>query len=68
MFMNPAVTRPVLHLPPKGAVTTGTDRNGRAVRTCSSCTKNWVTHSNDACPELAKNAAKIRADWKSYFM
>ena len=68
VFMNPAGTRRVRHPPPKGAMTTGTNRNGRAVRTCSSCTKNWVTHSDDACLELTKNAAKRRADWKSYFM
>ena len=68
VLMNPARTRRVRHPPPKGAITTGTDRNGRAVRTCSSCTKNWVTHADNACLELPKNAAKQRADWKSYFM
>ena len=62
VFMNPAGTRRVRHPPPKGAMTTGTDRNGRAVRTCSSCTKNWVTHSDDACLDITKNAAKRRAD------
>ena len=54
VFMNPEGTHRVRHPPPKGAMTTGTDRNGRAVRTCSSCTKNWVTHSDDACLELKK--------------
>ena len=68
VFMNPEGTCRVRHPPPKGAMTTGTNRNGRAVRTCSSCTKNWVMHSDDACLELTKNAAKRRADWKSYFM
>ena len=48
VFMNPSGTRCVRHPPPKGVITTGTDRIGRAVRTCSSCTKNWVTHAADA--------------------
>ena len=68
VFMNPAGTRCVCHPPSKGAMTTGTDRNRRAIRTCSSCTKNWVTHADDVCFELPKNADKLRADWKSYFM
>ena len=68
VFMNPAGTRRVRHPTPKGAMTTRTDRNGRAVRMCSSCTKNWVTHSDNTCLELPKNAAKRREDWKSYFM
>ena len=54
VFMNPAGTCRVRHPPPKGAITTGMDRNGRAVRTCSSCTKNWVSHADDACLELPK--------------
>ena len=68
VFINLAGTRCVRHPPPMGAMTTGTNRNGRAVRTCSSCTKNWVMHSDDTCLELTKNAAKRREDWKSYFM
>ena len=40
VLMNPSGTRRVRHPPPKEAITTGNDRNGRAVRTCSSCTKN----------------------------
>ena len=68
VFMNPAGTRRVRHTHPKGEITTRTDSNGRAVIMCSSCTKNWVTHADDACLELPKNAAKRRADWNSYFM
>ena len=68
VFMNPAGTHRVRHPPPKGAIKTGTDRNGRAARTRNSFTKNWVTHADDACLELPKNAAKRQADWKSYFM
>ena len=68
VFMNPEGTRRMRHPPPKGAITNRTDRNGMAVRMCSSCTKNWVIHADNACLELPKNAAKRRAYWKSYFM
>ena len=68
VFMNPAGTRRVCHPPPRRAMTTETDRNGEAIRTCSSCTKNWVTHADDSCLELPKNAANRWEDWKSYFI
>ena len=47
---------------------TGVDKNERAIQTCASCTKNWVTRANNNCLKLAKNAANCRAGWKSYFM
>ena len=68
VFMKLAGTRHMRHPPPKGAMTTGTDRNGKAIRTCSRCTKNWVTHADNSCLEIPKNAANRRADLKSYFM
>ena len=53
IHMNLAVTLRVRYHPPRGVKTTGVDRNGRAVRTCRHCTKNWVTHAEADCLELA---------------
>ncbi len=66
--MNATVMLHALHDPPKGAKTMGVERNDNAIRTCASCTKNWVTHANDNCLELSNNAANCKSGWKSYFM
>ena len=42
--------------------------NGRAVRTYRNCTKNWMTHTDIDCLELATNKGNHKAEWISYFM
>ena len=64
VFYNPTATRRVCHPPPKCVKTLGLLR-GKPIRTCASCTKNWVTHE---CFELDANAVKRRPGWKSYFL
>ena len=34
---------------PKGAKTSGVDKNGRTIQYCASCTKHWVTHADNDC-------------------
>ena len=63
IHMKPTETRRVRYPPPRVVKTTGVDRNGRAVRTCRNCTKNWVTHADVDCLELATNKGNT-----SYFM
>ena len=61
IHMNPDGTRRVCYPPPRGVKTTRVDRNGRAVRTCRNCTKNWVTHTDTDCLELATNKGNPKA-------
>ena len=59
--MNQAGTRRVRYTPPLGVKTTGVDKNGRAVRICKNCTKNWVTHADADCLELVTNKGNRKA-------
>ena len=68
IHMNLAGTRRLCYPPTRGVKTTGDDRNRRAIRTCRNCTKNWVTHVDADCLELATNKGNRKAGWKSYFM
>ena len=68
IHMNPARTLRVSYPPPRGVKTTGVDISGKAVRTCRNCTKNWVTHADADCLELAINKRNRKVGWKSYFM
>ena len=68
IHMNPAGTLRVLYPPPRVVKTTGVDRNRRAIRTCKNCTKNWVTHADADCLELATNKGNQKEGWTSYFM
>ena len=68
IHMNQAVTHRVRYPPPRGVKTTGVDMNGRDVRTCRKCTKNWVTHADADCLELETNKGNRKAGWTSYFM
>ena len=67
VFYNPLATRRVRHPPPKNVQTSGLLR-GKPIRTCASCTKNWVTHSDNECYELEANASKRRPGWINYFL
>ena len=67
VFYNPSATRQVRHPPPKNVQTSGLLR-GKPIRTCSSCTKNWVTHADSKCYELEANTSKRRPGWISYFL
>ena len=67
VFYNPSATCRVRHLPPKNVQTSGLLR-GKLVRTCSSCTKNWVTQTDSKCYELEANTSKRRPGWISYFL
>ena len=64
---NPSATPRVRHLPLKNIQTPGLLR-GKPIRTCASCTKNWVTHTDKECYEIEANAAKRRLGWISYFL
>ena len=66
--MNPARTRRVRYPPPRGVKTAGVNRNGRDIRTCRNCTKNWVTHADADYLELATNKGNRKVGWTSYFM
>ena len=55
IHMNPAGTHRVQYPPPRGVKTTGVDRNGRDIRTCKNCTKDWVNHADADCLELSEN-------------
>ena len=46
VFYNPSATRQVRHPPPKNVQTSGL-LQGKPIRTCESCTKTWVTHSDN---------------------
>ena len=59
--MNLEGMRRVRHNPPKGAKITRVDKNRRAIGTCASGTKKWVTRTNYDCLELAKNATNRKA-------
>ena len=67
VFYNPSATHRVRHPPPKNVQTSGFLR-GKPICTCSSCTKNWVTHADSKCYELEANSEKQRPGWKSYFL
>ena len=40
-------------------------KSKKPIRTCANCHKTWVTHEDDECMELEKNADKRYAGWKS---
>ena len=67
VFYNPSATRRVCHPPPKNVQTSGLLR-GKPIRTCYSCTNNWVTHADSECYELEANTLKRRTGWISYFL
>ena len=67
VFYNPSTTRRACHPPPKNVQKSGLLR-GKPIHTCSSCTKNWVTHADSKCYELEANASKRRPEWISYFL
>ena len=54
--------------PLQGVKTTGVNRKGNAIRTCSSFTKNWVTHADRDCLKLENNAGNYKPGWESYCM
>ena len=59
VFYNPSATRQVCHPPPKNVQTSGLFR-GKPIRTCASCTKNWVAHADSECYKLEASASKRR--------
>ena len=41
------------------------NKSKKPIRTCKNCKKDWVTHEDDDCMELNKNADKRYVGWKS---
>ena len=67
VFYNQSATCRVRHPHPKNVQTSGLLR-GKPICTCASCTKNWVTHTDNECYKLEANASKRRPGWISYFL
>ena len=65
---NPAGTRCVCYPPTQGVKRTGVYIKFNPICTCSSCTKNWVTHADGDCLELEKNTGNCKLGWESYFI
>ena len=67
VFYNPPANRRIRH-PPTKNVQTSVLLRGKPIRTCASCTKNWVTHTDNEFYEQDANASKRRPGWISYFL